>query len=248
MQGEIMKVVRRIIEIDEERCDGCGQCVPSCAEGALSIVDGKARVASDNLCDGLGACLGECPNDALHIVEREAEEFDEAAVDAHLRSVDSVATAHNCPSSAVHVFVPSPTAGAPSETAGTGLSHWPVQITLIPPDAPYLKNAELLVVADCTPLAYPSFHGEFMKGKAVAMGCPKLDDAAAYVEKFTQIFRHAGISRVTTVIMDVPCCSGLPMIVAKALAASQQSIPVEEVVISRRGRILSDSREATARS
>ncbi|CAB5144207.1 Ferredoxin 3 fused to uncharacterized domain [Olavius algarvensis associated proteobacterium Delta 3] len=216
-----MKVLRKIIEIDEELCDGCGECVPSCAEGALQIVDGKARVISDNLCDGLGACLEEAAN--------KAENRD-------------VIFSGGCPSAAVHTFVPAekqvrantPAAGnAPGE-----LTHWPVQIMLIPPTAPFLKGADLLVVADCAPIAYPTFHSDFLRDKVVMMGCPKFDDADAYVEKFTDIFSSAGVSSVTSLYMEVPCCSGLPMIVRKAMAAAGTDVPYEEVVLSRRGEIL----------
>ena len=244
-----MKVLRKIIEIDEELCDGCGECVPSCAEGALQIIDGKARVISDNLCDGLGACLGECPNDALRVVEREAEEFDESAVEAHLEEAAKngehrdVIFSGGCPSAAVHTFVPTgdrETAGVtPSDQpAASGLTHWPVQIMLIPPTAPFLKGAKLLVVADCAPIAYPSFHSDFLQGKVVMMGCPKFDDVDAYVDKFTEIFKSAGISSVTNLYMEVPCCSGLPMIVRKAMAAAGTDVPYEEVVLSRRGEII----------
>jgi len=244
-----MKVMRKIIEIDEELCDGCGECVPSCAEGALQIIDGKARVISDNLCDGLGACLGECPNDALRVIEREAEEFDETAVEVHLEEAAKkgedrdVIFSGGCPSAAVHTFVPAAdrqTASvAPSgQKATSGLTHWPVQIMLIPPTAPFLKGAELLVVADCAPIAYPSFHSDFLQGKVVMMGCPKFDDVEAYVEKFTEIFKSAGINSVTNLYMEVPCCSGLPIIVKKAMAAAGTDVPYEEVVLSRRGEIL----------
>ena len=246
-----MKRKRKIIEIDEERCDGCGQCIPACAEGSLEIVDGKARVIEDRLCDGLGACLGECPNDALRIVEREAEEFDEEAVEEHLAARQASQRKQpaqafgggGCPSAGIRQFAPRPEAAnraASGQAAGQApaLGHWPVQIRLIPPTAPFLKGADLLVLADCVPVAFPTLHRDFLDGKAVAMGCPKLDDAEAYIEKFTQIFREADIRSISTVIMEVPCCSGLPTIVRKALAASKRAIPMEEVVISTRGEIL----------
>ena len=210
-----MKVLRKIIEIDEDKCNGCGECISSCAEGSLDIVDGKARVVSDRYCDGLGACLGECPTGALSIVEREAEEFDVEAVEEHLAGRET-----------------------PTVAVGSSLANWPIQIRLIPPTAPFLKDADLLVVADCVPAAFPGFHAEFLAGKVVMMGCPKLDDAESYVDKFTQIFDAAGIKRITTAVMEVPCCSGLPMIVEKAMAASGKAIPMERVVISRKGRIL----------
>jgi len=210
-----MKVLRKIVEIDEERCNGCGECIPSCAEGSLEIVDGKARVIADRYCDGLGACLGECPMGALAIVEREAEEYDEEAVEEHLSTREK---------------------GAPIDESY--LSHWPIQIRLIPPHAPFLKGADLLVVADCVPVAFPRFHSEFLADKVVMMGCPKFDDAESYIDRFTQIFTQSQIKSVTTAVMEVPCCSGLPMIVREAMEASGKDIPMENVVISTKGRIL----------
>jgi NAD-dependent dihydropyrimidine dehydrogenase PreA subunit len=239
-----MKVYRKIIEIDEERCDGCGQCVLACAEGAIQIVDGKAKVVSDNLCDGLGACIGDCPQDALKIIEREAEEFDEEAVVARLEQ--EAPAPRGCPSAGVQILAgPSPCAEAnrpvgfeTPPAAASGLGHWPVQIQLVPPTAPFLKGADLLVMADCVPVAFPSVHRDFLQGRAVTLGCPKFDDRDAYVEKFSAIFRQAGIKSITTVVMEVPCCAGLPDIVKKAQAAAGTQIPMETVVISTRGAIL----------
>ena len=218
-----MKVMRKIIEIDEEKCDGCGNCVPSCAEGAIQIIDGKAKVVKEAFCDGLGACLGECPQDALKLVEREAEEFDETAVEAHLRHLETdteektpETLACGCPSAQLKTFPVSGTdcrsANAPAlmEAGASALCHWPVQIRLIPPTAPFLKGADLLITADCAAVASPRFHTDYLKGKVVMMGCPKFDDVASYVEKFAQIFKTAGINSITTLIMEVPCCSGLP--------------------------------------
>jgi NAD-dependent dihydropyrimidine dehydrogenase PreA subunit len=251
-----MKTVRKIIEIDEELCDGCGNCVPSCAEGALQIIDGKARVIADLYCDGLGACLGECPQGALKIVEREADEFDEEAVEKHLakqkqqETVQQVpAFSGGCPSTRLQSFASAESTSASSpcqeankpaafEEAESALSHWPVQIMLVPPTAPFLKGADLLVLADCVPVAFPTLHRDFIKGKAVMMGCPKLDDAQHYIEKFAQICKQSGIKSITSVIMEVPCCSGLPMIVKKGMEMSGVDIPMEEVVISTRGKIL----------
>lgn len=248
-----MKVKRKIIQIDEEKCDGCGQCVPSCAEGSLAIVDGKARVIADRLCDGLGACLGECPNGALKIVEREADEFDESAVEEHLagRPASAGAVSHapvggGCPSSRLQVFQPAGDACQCANTPGnqeavgaSALRHWPVQIRLIPPSAPFLKGADLLVVADCVPIAFPHLHQSYLKDKVVMVGCPKFDDAEQYQEKFTEIFSTARLKRITTLMMEVPCCSGLSAIVRQALARSGQSIPLEEVTISTRGDVIS---------
>lgn len=243
-----MKIMRKIIEIDEERCDGCGQCIPGCAEGALAIVDGKVKVVAEVFCDGLGACIGECPNDALTLVEREADEFDEEAVEEHLTHMEKEEnakepeTACGCPSSQLQSFISTACedANRPAAIAGTesALAHWPVQINLVPPQAPFLNNADLLVVADCAPLAFPDFHGQFLKGKVVMMGCPKFDDAEAYIDKFSQIFSTAKIKSITIVVMEVPCCSGLPFIVAKGLERSGKDVPLTKVVISTRGKIL----------
>ena len=251
-----MKVVRKIIEIDEDLCDGCGNCVPSCAEGALEIIDGKARVIADIYCDGLGACLGECPQGALQIVEREADEFDEDAVEDLLAKkneeepkVMPMAPAGGCPSARLQSFgSPQAASGAdPCQQANqqaafdqteSALSHWPVQIMLVPPTAPFLKGADLLVLADCVPVAFPTLHRDFLQGKAVMMGCPKFDDAEHYIEKFAQICKQSGIKSLTSVVMEVPCCSALPMIVKKGMELSGVKIPMEEVVISTRGKVL----------
>ena len=257
-----MKVVRKIIEIDEELCDGCGNCVPSCAEGALEIIDGKARVVADIYCDGLGACLGECPQEALKIVEREADEFDEEAVEEFLAKKKATETAEpkimpmvsgGCPSARMQTFK---TSAGDSATAQPGtssgvqapesaLSHWPVQIMLVPPTAPFLKGADLLVLADCVPVAFPTLHQDFLQGKAVMMGCPKFDDAQHYIEKFSQICKVSGIKSITAVVMEVPCCSALPMIVKKGMELSGAAIPMEEVVISTRGKVI-DRRQVQA--
>jgi len=250
-----MKVVRKIIEIDEDLCDGCGNCVPSCAEGALEIIDGKARVVADIYCDGLGACLGECPTGALRIVEREAPEFDEEAVEEYLAEKKKQQAAKprvlpmaagGCPSARLQTFETAAADSDDTQSAGpsagfeadSALSHWPVQIMLVPPTAPFLKGTDLLVLADCVPVAFPTLHRDFLKGKAVMMGCPKFDDAEHYVEKFAQICKVSGIKSITAVVMEVPCCSALPMIVKKGMALSGAKIPMEEVVISTRGKIL----------
>ena len=235
-----MKVMRKIIEIDDELCDGCGECVPGCAEGALQIVDGKARLVSENYCDGLGACIGECPNGAITMVEREAEDFDEEAVETYLKEkakkpVD-VPLACGCPSTQVQTFAPSV----------SNLSHWPVQINLVPPTAPFLKGADLLIAADCTVVAYANFHQDFLKDKMVMIGCPKFDNVKDYILKFTEIFKVADIKSITALIMEVPCCSGLPMIVKRAMDAAGKDIPMEEIVISTKGDILKREQKAAA--
>ncbi len=243
-----MKIMRKIIQIDDELCDGCGQCVPGCAEGALQIVDGKARMISDNLCDGLGACIGECPNDALKIIERDADDFDEAAVEKHLaehrpeeKAKPKPPMGHVCPSAKIHSFTPpSPCQAANKPGALDGgesaLSHWPIQIRLIPPTAPFLKGADLLVLADCCGAAYPPLHEELIKGRVVMMGCPKFDDAQDYIDKFADIFKVADINSVTAAVMEVPCCAGLPIIVQRGMEAAGKNIPIEKVVISLKGK------------
>ena len=259
-----MKTVRKIIEIDEELCDGCGNCVPSCAEGALQIVDGKARVIADIYCDGLGACLGECPMGALKILERKADEFDEEAVEKLLarqkqkeQTREAPVLSGGCPSARLQSFASPESSSAPSpcqeankpaafEETESALSHWPVQIMLVPPTAPFLKGADLLVLADCVPVAFPTVHRDFLKGKAVMMGCPKFDDAQHYIEKFAQICKQSGIKSITAVVMEVPCCSGLPIIVKKGMELSGVQIPMEEVVISTRGQILQRKQVAAA--
>lgn len=252
-----MKIMRKIIEIDEARCDGCGNCVIGCAEGALQVIDGKARVVSEKFCDGLGACIGECPTGALKTVEREAEAFDEAAVEAFLaekaETPDPAEKTHGgCPSAGIQVFPASPgqpsvlpvdcqCANHPESLKASGesaLSHWPIQIRLIPPTAPFLKDANLLILADCGAVTLPRLHADFIKGRVVMMGCPKFDDIKDYQERFRQIFVANTIRSITVVRMEVPCCSGLPIIVKKALAESQKSIPLEEVVVGARGNIL----------
>ena len=236
-----MKVMRKIIEIDDELCDGCGECVPACAEGAIEVVDGKARVVAEKYCDGLGACMGDCPNDALRIVEREAEDFDEEAVEVYLKEKEKkpekTLPVAGCPSSQIKTFVPSGVKGG----GASNLSHWPVQINLIQPQAPFLKGADLLVAADCTAFAYANFHQDYLKGKAVMIGCPKFDDAEAYIQKFTDIFKTADIKSVTALIMEVPCCSALPVIIQRAMAAAKKEIPMEIKVISTRGEVLKNN-------
>ncbi|MFH2132403.1 MAG: 4Fe-4S binding protein [bacterium] len=241
-----MKEMRKIIEIDEDLCDGCANCVVACEEGAIQIIDGKAKVIKEMFCDGLGACIGDCPQDALKIVEREADAFDEAAVAEHLKvleketKLEPAAPAGGCCSSKIQTFMPMGScqqANRPVTTAAenSALTHWPIQINLVPPQAPFLKGADLLIVADCAPATTPNFHREFLKDKVMMMGCPKFDDGQAYVQKFAEIFRSAGLKSITVLIMEVPCCSGLPMMVKKGLELSGMNIPIEEVVISIRG-------------
>lgn len=243
-----MKKMRKIIEINEELCNGCGQCVLSCAEGAIAIIDGKARLVSDRYCDGLGACLGECPTGALKVVEREAEDFDEQAAHEHVKAMrereQAQKMACGCPSTQIRQFGPSAASMSPCDLANrpvvqtamqSSLTHWPVQIRLIPPSAPFLKSANLLVAADCVPVAYPAFHANLLKGKTVMLGCPKFDDAEDYVQRFAQIFKAAGIQSITMAIMEVPCCSAMAGILKKAMELAGVDIPVKKVVITARG-------------
>ncbi len=265
-----MKVLRNIIRIDEELCDGCGQCVPGCAEGALTIIDGKARLIAEKYCDGLGACLGECPTGALQVIEREADDFDEAAVEALLAAQKAEATGAKadqaatmpcgCASSHIQSFAPTitpcqvanqprsmgvaatgfpePAKNKPTPFLPSSLTHWPVQIRLVPPEAPFLRGADLLIAADCVPVAHPSFNRELLPGKVVLLGCPKLDDTQAYVAKFSEIFRVAGIKSITIAIMEVPCCGSMRGIIQTACQQSGVIIPVEEVVVGVRGNLL----------
>ncbi len=259
-----MKQTRKIIRIDEEKCNGCGLCVPSCAEGAIQVIDGKARLVAEQYCDGLGACLGECPQGALQVVDAAADAFDELAAKEHVRALGKKGAAADharggqarpaapaeeslpcgCPSTRLQTFAPQtacekaniPTARAVSGTSA--LTHWPIQIHLVPPTAPFLRGADLLVAADCTPVAYPRFHDELLRGKIVLMGCPKFDDVEGYVSKFAAIFKTADIKSVTVAVMEVPCCQGLPVILRKGMAMAGKNVPVKVVTISARGDIL----------
>jgi NAD-dependent dihydropyrimidine dehydrogenase PreA subunit len=241
-----MKVQRNIIKIDEELCNGCGQCVPDCAEGSLQIINGKARLVADKLCDGLGACLGSCPTGALQIIEREADEFDEEAVHQFLAGKEQVAATpalphgSGCPSARLQSHAPmSPCqmANEPATQEGSALSHWPVQIRLIPATAPFLENCDLLVAADCTAVAYAGLQKDFLAGRVVMMGCPKFDDQALYVERFSEIFRTRNLHSLTLLIMEVPCCHAMLQIIKAAWDAVKPSFPIRQVVISTRGEI-----------
>lgn len=239
-----MKTIRKIIEIDENLCDGCGQCVPACAEGAIQIIDGKAKLVSEIYCDGLGACLGECPKGALMIIEREADDFDPEAVEEYLKHKKEPEVIEDKPCCPAMHFMPIKKAETFVNQTSRGVSeltNWPVQIKLVPPTAPFLKDSHLLVAADCTAFAYPDFHRDFLTGKALLVGCPKLDNVDEYVKKFTEIFSTVNIKKITILIMEVPCCSKLPKIIQKALDISGKNIPIEEVVIGTRGEILQNT-------
>jgi Pyruvate/2-oxoacid:ferredoxin oxidoreductase delta subunit len=234
------KIVRKIIQIDEGLCNGCGACIQACAEGALELVNGKARLVSEKYCDGLAACLGECPQGAIRIVEKEAQGFDEEATQGHLNKKPSAAevTCH-CPGSSVKELTrpdSSPTALPVPEQEST-LSHWPVQLALVPPGAVFLKGKDVVLIADCVPFAYPNLHRDFLKDRSVLVACPKLDDFAAHQAKLTAILQNAGIKSLTVVHMEVPCCSGLAYMAQQAMAASGIHIPFREVTIGIHGDI-----------
>jgi Pyruvate/2-oxoacid:ferredoxin oxidoreductase delta subunit len=263
--------VRKIVRIDEERCDGCGACVPSCAEGAIRVIDGKARLVAEVYCDGLGACLGECPRGAISIEERAADDFDPAAVERHLAGLRAngepsaaagprdvpapgghacpgsaprtlpLARLGGCPGSAPRVVdaCPAP-APSPDQPEGSGLSSWPVQLALVPPAAPFLAGADLLVCADCVPFAVPDFHRRYLAGRAVLVACPKLDDLAAHREKLAAIVAHARPPSVTVLRMEVPCCGGLARAAIDAVLAEAPDLPLEVHTVGIRGGIRRD--------
>jgi NAD-dependent dihydropyrimidine dehydrogenase PreA subunit len=297
-------MIREIVEVDEALCDGCGDCVPSCAEGALQVVDGKVRLVGDVLCDGLGACLGECPKGALKVARRDVAPFDEHAVSVHLRSVRSggapppgerhgtgrpagappprgapvpsapslagalpagpggpaaaagpaarrpslsvmqapaEAAGGGCPGSrGREIARPSPRAPAAGDGAATpsALAHWPVQIELVSPRAPWLAGADLLVAADCVPFAYADFHRDYLAGRKVLVGCPKLDDVSGWVERLAEVIREGAPRSVTVVKMEVPCCGGIARAVREAVAASGRAVPLAESTVSVDGRRL----------
>jgi len=249
-------MIREIVTIDEELCDGCGLCVPACHEGALQIINGKARLVADRLCDGLGACLGHCPKGAIRVERREADAFDEAAVVAHRAgATQRIVRAHGraggafgmppnggCPGSRFAQFAAPAREAAPqdaaAQTAGaypSELTHWPVQLHLLSPHAPILRGARLLVAADCVPIAYAGFHAELLRGRAVVIACPKLDDTTGYVEKLAEMIAHNELRDVTVVHMEVPCCTGILHTVLEARRRAGVAVPVEEVVIGIRG-------------
>ena len=236
--------IRNIIEIDESKCDGCGNCVTDCAEAALQIVNGKARLAKEIYCDGLGACLGACPAGALKVVQRESAPFDEAATEKHIEETKKIKESPcGCPGTKPFDFADKTGRKeanlGPAETKPE-LTNWPVQLKLIATTAPYLNNTDLLLAADCTAFSAINFHSRFIKGKKVIIGCPKLDDAQTYLDKLAEIFRSNAIKSLTVVRMEVPCCGGLSFIAKKAVEASGRGIPYNEVIIGIKGDILSE--------
>jgi ferredoxin len=259
-------VLRKIIHIDEEKCDGCGVCVPACPEGALEVIDGKARLVSEIYCDGLGACLGECPRGAITVEEREAADFDEAAVRERLaeKVEDEAANARKaereepkappfpasggCPGAALRMLgsknevVRDPSA-AQQESA---LRQWPVQLMLVPPFAPFLKESDLLICADCVPFALPDFHARYLQGRALLVGCPKLDDLGFYREKLRNIFEVAKPKSLTVLRMEVPCCGGIAVAAIEARNEACPELPVEVHTIGIEGGIHKENTPAGA--
>ena len=235
-------MIRKIIQIDEEKCNGCGACADACHEGAIGMVNGKATLLRDDYCDGLGDCLPTCPTGAISFVEREAAAYDEKAVQEHMQKKNAQTTASagshtGCPGSRMQQFKRQETASPIPAQVNSQLGQWPCQIKLVPGRAPYFNGAKLLIAADCSAYAYARMHDDFMRGKITLIGCPKLD-SIDYSEKLTQIIQSNDIQSVTVVRMEVPCCGGLEMAAKKALQASGKFIPWQVVTISVDGRIL----------
>ena len=229
-------MIRKIIQIDEAKCNGCGACAAACHEGAIAMVDGKAQLMRDDYCDGLGDCLPACPTGAISFVVREAAAYDEAAVLAAKAKKEETLPC-GCPGTAAKAIHREEVPASICQTPASQLRQWPVQIKLAPVNAPWFDGADVLVAADCTAYAYGNFHQEFIKGRVTLVGCPKLDNVD-YSEKLTEILRNNGIRSITVVRMEVPCCGGMENAVKRALQLSGKSIPCNVVTISTDGRIL----------
>jgi ferredoxin len=246
---------RKIIEIDEKKCNGCGQCVSACAEGALELVNGKAKLVKDVYCDGLGACIGECPEGALKIIERDAVSYNEKAVEKRMKSKKLKAKEGKAPKQAKHASEKTLPCGCPSSTVinlkttktrgpspageiSSELSHWPIKLKLLPPEAPFLKGADLVLLADCAAAAYPNLHPRLLRGRAVVMACPKFDDLEGHINRLAAILEASRPKSMTVVIMEVPCCNGLLFAAEKAIELSGVKVPMKKMVIGRDGRIL----------
>jgi NAD-dependent dihydropyrimidine dehydrogenase PreA subunit len=232
--------VRNIVKIDEDKCTGCGQCATACAEGAIKIVDGKARLVSESYCDGLGACLGHCPEGAITIEPREAAEFDEKAVQTHLASAPQEPPLFACPGMASQQFqqARAPETDAAAQETPSELTHWPIQLALVSPTAPQFANADLLLAADCVPFAVGDFHRRFLKDHSLMIGCPKLDDGQSYIEKLAQVLRFNNIRSLMVVHMEVPCCFGLTHIAREAITRSGKAMSFLEITVSVRGSMI----------
>jgi Fe-S-cluster-containing hydrogenase component 2 len=242
-------MLRKIVRIDEEKCDGCGDCVPSCAEGAIKIIGGKAKLVGESLCDGFGACLGVCPQGAITIEEREAQPFEEAAANDHLENNEAIPSekispAHlACPGSLARSLEvqSSKVASQSGQTSESQLTNWPVQLKLVPPSAKYLERANLLICADCVPFAVANFHQKFLEGRILMVGCPKLDDLQFYYEKLKLIFSSAKPQSIAVIRMEVPCCFGIVKAVEEARDEILPGFPIESITISLKGEILDKS-------
>jgi ferredoxin len=228
-------VIRKIVEIDEEKCNGCGECIPNCAEGALKIIDGKVRIVDDVYCDGLGACLGHCPQDAIKIIEREAPEFDEEAVHEYLKSLKNEQVSCGRVSQK-EISQKSPQIQEKT-VHGSELRQWPIQLNLVPIKAPLWDEADLLLMADCVAVAYPELHSRLLSGRRVMMGCPKFDNGQHYVDKLAQILKQNNVRSLTVATMEVPCCSALNRISDLAVKASGKLIPTQNLVVSISGEV-----------
>lgn len=242
---------RKIIEIDEALCNGCGNCIIGCAEGALQLVDGKAKLVKDQFCDGLGACIGTCPTGALKIIEREADAFDEAAVQDHLsENGPKESPAGGCPGMQIRFGgKPDSSAEVAGDSVAAGqvirsdLNQWPIQLHLVPPEAPFFKERELAVLSTCSPVASPDVHWRYVRGRSVVTACPKLDRTDGYAEKLAAILARNAIPKVIVVRMEVPCCGGLTQLVRAACAASGRTdLEMEEVTIGIGGELIKTER------
>jgi NAD-dependent dihydropyrimidine dehydrogenase PreA subunit len=233
--------VRNIVKIDEEKCNGCGKCVTACAEGAIKLVNGKAKLVSEIYCDGLGACIGHCPVDAITVEQRDAAEFDEHATQRHLDEMKKAVdiSAFVCPGMMAKTLNPQKAkSDLPAADVPSRLAQWPVQLKLVPANAPYFAGSDLLLAADCVPFAAGDFHSRFLKDHSIAVGCPKLDDVGFYIRKLAQIIKANNLNSLTVIHMEVPCCSGLTVIAQKAIESAGVSISFEDVTISLEGRVL----------
>ena len=243
---------RPVIEIDEDKCTGCGECVVACAEGAIEIIDGKARLVSEVYCDGLGACLGECPEGALILKEREAEDFDEEAVQERLANLWSRGESTGilqiqeekhreapagCPSAQMMAFKRAAPSGAEEAGPVGSVGHWPLKLRLVPPEAPFLQNAEVMLVADCVPFVWTGLHRQLASEGAVLIGCPKFDDYGFALERLTGILRDSQVRSLTVVHMEVPCCTGYWRLAQEACVAAGSTIPLRQVIIGVRGEV-----------
>jgi Pyruvate/2-oxoacid:ferredoxin oxidoreductase delta subunit len=239
----INKRMRKIIQIDEKKCNGCGSCITACAEGALALIDGKAKLVNEVYCDGLAACIGKCPEDALQIVEKESLDFDEAATATHLnrKAKSSPDSLRSCPGIGVRELGCSTESPPASSRQSAKLSHWPVQMALVPSGARFLEDADVVLIADCVPFAYPNLHQDFLKDRSVLVACPKLDDTKAHLDKLTDILLRGNIRSMSVVHMEVPCCSGLSYIARQALLKSDKNIPFKEITVGIKGDIKAEA-------